>query len=131
MRKAAAFILTFLYLSTVIGGTLHQHFCMGRLIGVDVWQQQTSAEKTCPQCGMTKKKGCCEDNDRLMKTEKQPDILQSSVSVPQSDVVAVKNYYCIFQQSFNSLTSQTLVYNNSPPGLAAVPIHILNCAYRI
>ena len=131
MRKLTASILLFVYLTTVAGGTLHQHYCMGKLVAVDVWQKQAGQKNTCPQCGMTKKKGCCEDDDRLVKNERQPDLLQSPVSVPQMECIAVKNHYKNYNADAVSTCCYILYHNNSPPGLAGAPLYIINCAYLI
>ena len=62
MRKASAFILAVFYLSFSIGATLHQHFCMGELVGMSIFSLK---DDECEKCGMEKhteaSKDCCKD----------------------------------------------------------------------
>jgi hypothetical protein len=62
VRKESAFILAVFYLSFSIGATLHQHYCMGELVGTSMFSLENDE---CGKCGMKKhteaSKDCCKD----------------------------------------------------------------------
>lgn len=61
-------IFAFIYLCASIGATLHLHYCMGRIAGVDLLHSQ---EKVCGLCGMEKPdqgtNNCCKDEAQTIK----------------------------------------------------------------
>jgi len=76
MKKIAATILAFIYLSTSMGATIHLHYCMGKLAS---WGMIDHASKHCTTCGMLKKTtpahgvtagmNCCKDEHKQIKTD--------------------------------------------------------------
>lgn len=70
MRKACAFILAVFYLFFAVGPTLHQHYCMGELVGTSLFDLRDDA---CGKCGMEKhteeSKDCCKDLSITIKTD--------------------------------------------------------------
>jgi hypothetical protein len=77
MKKVLSVILAFVYLSTSMGATIHLHYCMGKLAS---WGLIDRESKNCAKCGMVKKPsatqntttkmGCCRDEQKQIKTDK-------------------------------------------------------------
>jgi len=84
MKKVLATILAFVYLSTSMGATIHLHYCMGKLAS---WGLIDHESKNCAQCGMFKKTsssqcmaakmGCCRDEHKQIKTDKDQKLFPS------------------------------------------------------
>lgn len=64
------------------GTTLHLHYCMGQLVKEGQEHKETSR---CSKCGMKKeiqaKKGCCKEEHKLVKIEKEQQ-LSAGISLP-------------------------------------------------
>lgn len=77
VKRPIAFILALFYLTSSIGGTLHQHYCMGELVGASFL---TTNGDECSKCGMNKHllaenakqaesdSGCCKDVSIVIRT---------------------------------------------------------------
>ena len=78
MKRFTVAILTFLYISTSSGATLHFHFCMGKLAD---WGLGHSHSNTCSKCGMdnSQAKGCCKDVYKIVKVEQDQSAPESSL----------------------------------------------------
>lgn len=67
--RLTAFILAIFYLGFAIGATVHQHYCMGELVGNSLFSSQDSP---CVKCGMEshgkENDNCCKDVSLLLKT---------------------------------------------------------------
>jgi hypothetical protein len=84
MKKILATILAFVYLSSSMGATIHLHYCMGKLAS---WGLIDHENKNCVQCGMVKKTltpqcmaakmGCCKDEHKQIKTDKDQKLFPS------------------------------------------------------
>ena len=84
MKKVLATILAFVYLSTSMGGTIHLHYCMGKLAS---WGLIDHESKNCARCGMLKKTSsdhgltarmnCCKDEHKQLKTDKDQKLFPS------------------------------------------------------
>jgi hypothetical protein len=138
MKKIFATILAFIYLSTSMGATIHFHYCMGKLVS---WGLLDQKSKSCTSCGMPKKvtgdhcikalKGCCNDEHKQIKTDKDQKIVQS-----EFDLLKLFPVACVVNhpvpQDFQ-LFSSTIEYptSNGPPGIGTVPVFLLNCHFRI
>ena len=139
MKKFLATILAFIYLSTSIGATVHLHYCMGRLVS---WGLLHHESKNCMTCGMPKKvdnkqhyitasKGCCKDEQKEIKTDKDQKIVQSELQLlkPFTDALAV-----IHMGQLNLyVSSLTIEYPtaNAPPEIGKPPVFLLNRNFRI
>lgn len=70
MKKILVFILAIIYISTSAGAMVHMHYCMGKVVGISLWQND---EQTCTSCGMSKAKTglkkCCHDDSKQVKIQ--------------------------------------------------------------
>lgn len=58
------------YLCLSIGITVHVHYCMGKIVGASLVEQDD--DHHCSHCGMNKttsKKGCCKDEHKVFKSK--------------------------------------------------------------
>lgn len=61
MKKFLISILAFVYLVSIVGVTIQQHYCMNKPVGWSFFQQD---KDMCDKCGMGKngqQNGCCKD----------------------------------------------------------------------
>ena len=140
MKKFLVSILTFLYLSSSIGATVHMHYCMDKLVSWGFSQKETN-KKACDFCGMAKKpsgdhcvkatSGCCKDKQKLVK-------LESDQKVSLFEYSFVKYFdgpffYPIETGSVYKTFSPVLEYptTHAPPFKEKVPVFIRNCVFRI
>lgn len=128
MKKGLITILAFTYLSVSSGATINMHYCMGKLMTVDMKQEQKSA---CGNCGMEKSghKGCCKDEQKKLQIEKDQKISESSFQflTVASDINIPAYSYFSYVQSI----SVDYPVSHAPPGRGSIPIFIRNCNFRI
>ena len=130
MKKVFTVLLALIYLVSISGASLHFHYCMGKMqywsIGYD------TSKDDCSVCGMTQKKGCCEDQHHSIQTDKQYSASTVSISISKITVEPLHHAEQYIPQiaTSNFINLSSLV--NAPPGrFSAVPIFIQNCTYRI
>jgi hypothetical protein len=138
MKKILATILAILYLSTSMGATIHLHYCMGKLVA---WGLLDSDNKDCVSCGMPKQqaadgcmvamKGCCHDEHKQIKNEKDQKPGQSSPELTRAAPVAVILSYNLWQDSFISSLTVRQPAIHGPPPIDRVPVFLRNCNFRI
>lgn len=131
MKRVGAFILAIFYLSFTLGATLHQHYCMGELVGTSLFHP---GDNECGKCGMKKhaeaSKDCCKDVSIVVKaggahTFSQPDynVLSFVFTLPPADVICTS--LNIPQGNFKNL------YRAHSPPLLKQPLFILFNNFRI
>lgn len=76
------------------------------------------------------KKGCCKDEHKQIKIEKaqQKTTVDYNFSFAQSPAILTAFTYFSFTE--NTIAEKVKISNIQPPK-QNVPIHILNCTYRI
>ena len=77
MKKIIVSILAVLYMSASSGMTIHAHYCMGKIISVNLGDVDDKSHK-CTNCGMEERKGCCDEKQTIIKIEKEHNAVQSS-----------------------------------------------------
>ncbi|HMJ47577.1 MAG TPA: hypothetical protein VK498_09615 [Ferruginibacter sp.] len=125
MKKLLLSIITFIYLSVSSGIAMEIHYCMGQRAGVDMYA--TKAGK-CSRCGMTEKKGCCNDEHKFYKLTTDQKTVANDHDF-HSPVVLHETVYSIPELLFTKNTALTLSNNSPSPG--GPPLFILNCTYRL
>ena len=130
MKKVFAILLAVIYLVSVSGMSLHFHYCMGKMqnwsIGYD------TSKDDCPVCGMTQKKGCCEDKHHSIQTDKQYS--SSTVSIGISRIIVEPLHHSeqpTLLNNFSNFISHSYLANAPPGRMQNIPIFIQNCNYRI
>jgi len=130
VKKFAATILAILYLVTSTGATIHMHYCMGQLKSSGLWHT-AKMKDACPTCGMTKKKGCCEDKHTVLKVGKQYDLQPSAVSATKFVAEPARHNFMNYSPAFFTASLADYPLANSPPGVPTVPLYMAHCVYRI
>ena len=131
MKNFIVAILSFLYISTSTGATVHMHYCMGELVN---WSLGHNNPKICDNCGMektdAKDNGCCKDEHKQLKIEKDQKVAESfkmmqllPSTLPVSFIeVPALNFCCVTEKSPTC---------HSPPRNSDIAVYIRNCAFRI
>lgn len=133
MKKLTVLFLTFLYLGTATGVTLHLHYCMGEVVNLEV----TKADQGhCENCGMDKNKstknGCCKDEFKKVKTDDSYKLTDNTLSNPLLSVAMLNKgvTYDFLAASYPNVFG-TSNQSNAPPRSKPVPVYILHCSYLI
>lgn len=130
MKKLIAAILMLTYFTATAGVTVCSHYCMGKLKECSVWQPQAK-KKSCATCGMHKRKGCCEDRQQQVQTEKQYNLPQTGFAFFKLLTLSKPAPYFIPAALLSSTKIVTLSKGAAPPGRSLLPLFIKNCVYRI
>jgi hypothetical protein len=118
-------MFTVFYFGFSSGMVYNVHYCMNK-----VFTSFSTSSNTCGLCGKNKKKDCCKDQFKVLKTD----------SAKKADVsfIADASFVAIVPQVFNVdfLTpvlefNQFSVATNAPPNKAKIPLFISYCNFRI
>lgn len=132
MKRIFTTILAFLYLATTTGATVHMHYCMDKLVELNLWH---SEEEQCSKCGMEKSQqsdnGCCKDEHKQVKVEN--DHVKSTVVFTAMQLAAVALPVSITEVppvTFFSVTEEN-PRSHAPPRSGGLAIHKRNCVFLI
>jgi hypothetical protein len=131
MKKIIVTIFAFLYLAVSSGATVHLHFCMGKLINWELWNKKDNGK--CSKCGMAKSKakdGCCKDENKLVKIEKDQRVAEAAFSMQLLSVAVSVSFVETPDVPFLFVTAATPV-SNSPPRKSLLAVYIRNCSFLI
>ncbi len=140
MKKFIAIILTFVYLTTSVGATVHFHYCMDKLVDWEIGQKRQE-NKACTFCGMTKttndkhcgieSNGCCKDEQKQIKLHDDQKASEAPMNLTQIFIETKTPVFSNF--SFQYISSITEVYplTHAPPRTQDVALFVLNCDFRI
>lgn len=125
MKKFLAFILLTLYMSSTTGATFRMHYCMGRLVTV----QLTAGEKErCGQCGAVNKQNCCKSEHKTVKLEKdQQAVAYAAYPLPLALPVA----FPPLMEPDAVRIQGGMPLSHAPPPVFKVHPNILHCSFRI
>ncbi len=132
MKKLVIALLAFLYICTSTGTMVHMHYCMGKLAD---WGLGPNKSKTCGNCGMEKSKekanGCCKDEYKFIKNEKDQKTAEAGLQMLQLLAVALPvSFTEIPSNDFYSLREENSI-NHSPPLSCSIAVYIRNCVFLI
>ena len=131
MKRFFVTILALLYLGTTTGATIHLHYCMGKLVEMNLWHDQ---KKQCGKCGMDKAQpdnGCCGDEYKQVKVENDHYSSYVVFQGMQSAALALPvSFIDIPAISVASITEESPT-GNAPPRSCSIPIYKRNCVFRI
>jgi hypothetical protein len=132
MKKVLATILAVVYLSSSMGATIHLHYCMGKLAS---WGLIDHESNKCPECGMVKKTsssqnmaakmGCCRDEHKQIKTDKDQKLFPSEFFKYNSLSQAIALSDTAVQSSKAFSISIEYPNNNAPPLSGKLPLFVL------
>lgn len=125
MQKLFFTIVAFIYLISIIGISVQQHFCMNKLVGWSFFQQK---KDRCEKCGMgkyEKRNGCCKDVKFKVKNEH--DQFKSFVSIlfEKKEPPHNRDLY-VYEPELKVFFTERFVALHRPPNLISVPLFILN-----
>lgn len=130
MKRLLVTILALLYLGTSTGATIHLHYCMGKLVAMNLWHSEAGK---CSNCGMKKNKACskkcCKDEHKLVKLEKDQrkateDSFKSAYVIAEKPVTFID-----FPQPYIASVINDHPVSHAPP--LSILRHILYCSLRI
>jgi hypothetical protein len=127
VKKAFIAILAVFYLAVASGVEMNIHYCMGEVASVEYGK----AEKgLCGKCGMQSKKGCCEDEAKLIKIQDshQASQLSWAFELPVAELPSSPVFDRPYVLISNSVIDQP---SNGPPPGSHPPIYLTNCVFRI
>ena len=127
MKKTIIAILAILYLGSSSGFGMDIHYCMGKQSGVDLFSVQ---KPKCAKCGMTDKKGCCQDKHQFYKLK---DVHQSVTAFAYlaPPEFALTSFFIFNNSDIIIKDVDSALLNNSPPNFVRPSLCILNCVFRI
>ena len=131
MKKLTILLLMCVYGLSSSGMSITVHYCMSQLVGWEVSGKTSTL--ACPNCGMKKKghKGCCHDEKKGIKTEKDQKNVESFLNLIKVSVALSNTDYSAFTSNCLSNTIKGLPFSNAPPNTQKVPIYIYNCVFRV
>ena len=135
MKRVIASILAVIYLSTSMGATVHLHYCMGRLVGMDLVDH---GRKDCTSCGMSKAhpmdgcsvamKHCCHDEHKHVQNDRAQKPAQGWGAWNGVPVLALLPYQAWNEPMVVSIALTRPVANGPP---LAEKVFLRNCNFRI
>ncbi len=130
MKKPLAAILILLYLAASSGIVINSHYCMKRLVSVDLFQEKA---RVCGLCGMDmhNNNGCCHDEVKVLKVV-QDQVSNPAVSfeLPLPEAVpASLNHHVLDLAGITGL--QRHFQNHSPPLISAQDSYLQHRVFRI
>ena len=132
MKRFFVALLSFLYITTSTGATVHMHYCMGKLAD---WGLVQIESKTCGKCGMekteSKDKGCCTDELQFFKDDGAQKITEPNTQLPKQSVTALPVAFIKIPFCNNISLSANNHKGPAPPLITAVAVYIINCSFLI
>jgi hypothetical protein len=124
MKKLTILLLTFFYLGSATGATFHLHYCMEKLVDVNLWHED---DQICGNCN-TCEKDCCKDLHKTVKLEndtkitEQPPLQLIAVTAPLIEYPYIERL---------PVTDKPIITNHQVPRSSKVHTHILHCTFLI
>lgn len=100
------------------------HYCLDKIF------ISTSTSNSCELCGTTKKKDCCKDEVKTVKTDVAQKADVSFLSNAPIAAILPDVFYAEFLKSAVE-RNQFSVQVNAPPDKAKLPLFISYCNFRI
>lgn len=129
MKKYLLVILMFLYLGVSSGIILNIHHCMGKIVEVDLWQNEM-----CPSCKEKKQTHhCCSTDTQLVKMTVDQNIDQIPVidytPVALSLLFDINDLLVLSEADGSTLFNP--FYNTPPDECSGAELCIRNCSFLI
>lgn len=132
MKRILVTILAIFYISTSTGATIHMHYCMGKLANSSLMHDD---DTTCNKCGMKegdeKNNGCCKDEHKFIKNDK--DQKNASLMVFQFNLFVQECLTTTIPFVLISMQAVTEEYpvSHAPPRTGKTPIYIQKRTFQI
>lgn len=133
MKRFLVTILALIYISTSTGAVLHMHYCMGKLVDWGFWKNKS---EKCGGCGMEKKDGesggCCKDERKHVKLEKDQKITETAFKVIQSTSSATVTISFVRLPGIHIVSAYEMKsVSHTPLRSSGVTVYIRNCVFLI
>lgn len=129
--KLVVTILSFVYLASTVGATVHLHYCMDKLVETGLWKDN---DKKCGKCGMEKSpngdNGCCKDEQKQYKLESDHKAA-TAYQLSHVLVAAVPVSFIELPQIKLATITEQHPLSHAPPRSGDIAVHIRNCVFRI
>jgi hypothetical protein len=131
MKKLTIILLMLVYGLSSSGMSITVHYCMSDFAGWDLSSDASSA--ACSSCGMKKqeRKGCCHDEKKTVKSEKDQKNVEVFVGSLKAPVTILNENYSVYSPDYFSNTIKGLPSSHAPPYENKVAQYIYNCSFRI
>lgn len=127
MKKLLTAFIAVLYLGLSSGLAINVHYCMGKVVSANL---EIEKHGKCGKCGMTAKKGCCQDELTVLKINDSHKANYNTFSFQPGFHLLPKNYSSL--QVIPALNSiQQPVFNSSPPEGTYPSLYLLYNVFRI
>jgi len=93
MKKLISGILAFFYLAFTSGIVVNIHYCMGKPHDIEYAYQNN---KTCGNCGMENRKGCCHNDLRIIKLADDQQVAKVNFTLPALTIALPAEYPPVF-----------------------------------
>lgn len=130
VKRFLTVIFILLYVSASTGITLNLHRCMGKLVEIEIWQNET-----CASCGAQKQMqthNCCSTESQLVKISS--DQLVDQIQILKQAPVLIALLFNVHDLYILSETNRTTIpgfYYNPPPECSGTELLIQNCTLLI
>jgi hypothetical protein len=132
MKQFLTLILAVLYMGSSTGASFHMHYCMGKLVEVDLLED---ADAKCSKCEANHNKlcakKCCTDEQKLVKLAKDQRATENTVQAMQLVAVAIPVSYPVLSELHAESLVEAYPVSNAPPRSSKVSPQILHCIFRI
>lgn len=132
-------IVALVYLTSSVGATVHLHYCMDRLVALDL-SEKNNKNRDCSYCGMAptsgnqhcgmQSAGCCKDELKQVKLEGDQKVAESSFLLlcTHDEITPLVADFSV--RRIAALAEKYLV-TNAHPRSGNISLFILNCIFRI
>lgn len=132
MKKVVAILLSLLYLGTSTGATIHVHYCMGKLAG---WGVRQNEVRTCGNCGMEKvdgeDNGCCKDEHKFLKNVSDQKFVETAFQLTGLTAHALIPVHKDFAFVAKASVAEAYPASNAPPRSSTIAAYILNRTFLV
>ena len=129
MKKFIATILAIVYFAASTGATVNIHYCMGKVQSMD-FGHSLGNKQQCSKCGMSNKKGCCEQKHQIVKVEKKYTVPSTNIAVKKFNNLSAP-FYTVDRVTISTIETTDYPFANSPPDKGQVPLFIRHCVLLI
>lgn len=130
LKKFLVTILLIFYFAASTGATVHVHYCMGELISWKLWHKE-DPKKKCSKCGMTEQKGCCEDEQHLVKMDEDHNAVQPKLFYPDLHFQQITAIHPDLPVVIIATPVISNPCNHGPPRNSKVAVFVRNRVFRI
>jgi hypothetical protein len=130
VKRIYSVILALIYLIATTGATIHQHYCMGELVGFSLFDL---TDQKCGKCGMEKhteaSKDCCQDVAIVVKAGDSHTYSSTFYDLSTFSVDLPAQFE--FISGIPVLPETFKVFPPHGPPVLKIPLFIQYCTYRI